>query len=138
MKSNKHYSTIKYVSGCCWIITAVCGYFNNRVADAIRTVLPLALLIFVLTYAVITKENPRDSEKMIAAAKAKAASVIFYACCVMAVFTPVIYLVFDGSEWNWMLIMTYTFFIMLGIIDISTAVAFSKLRKRKPSKKKMM
>ena len=129
--SNKQYSIIKYITGGCWIATGILGYCNNDVADAVKTVLHLALLLIVVPILVFAKTDKSKEGAAIKRAKAFAASVIHYIFCLAAVLTPIVYLLFKGQEWNWMLIMTYTFFIMMGAVDICTGFALTKLIKQK-------
>ena len=112
-------------------MTGILGYCNSSTMDIIRIVFPLILLLASLFCPAISKSDRLDREDAsVVKAKAFSASVIYYTFCAAAILTPTVYLIFDGKDWNWMHIMTCTFFIMMGIDDICTGAVFCRLAKR--------
>lgn len=130
MKRNKRYPINYYTSGCGWIIIGICNLFDNVVADITKIALLLALFIFFM----FRKDNSdmyklKNYERTMIRAKATAATIIYCVLCVSSILIPLVAWLFDGAEWNWLRIIIYAFFVLIGIIDISIGAAFSKLIK---------
>lgn len=120
-----------YLGGSCWILVGFCRLFDNIFADIIRIALLLALVIIFAFYKDdISSYDQEEFEKAIARAKSTTVTIIYGILCVFSLLIPLAGELLEVSEWNWMFIMTCAFFAMMGIIDISTGVVFSKLIKR--------
>ena len=118
----------KMVAGVSWIGAGVCGFIDNRVASIIQIVF-FAVAAIAAARMVWSKKEEGDemADYNLTCAMAGSARWMHYIMCLAAIALPIIAFVVDSSEWSWPRVMSWTIFILMGIMDLIAGIIFVKL-----------
>lgn len=134
MKVNKEMSVKtqviigKIVGGVSWIGAGVCGFFDCRVASIIQIAFFIVAAIAAARMVWSKKEEGDEmADYNLTCAMAGSARWMHYIMCLSAIALPIIAFVVESSEWSWPRVMSWTIFILMGIMDLIAGFIFLKL-----------
>lgn len=118
----------KMVAGVAWIGAGVCGFFDCMSASIVQIAF---FVIAVIAAAVMVWSKKEEGDEMadhnLTCALAGSARWMHSIMCLAAIALPIIAFVVDSTEWSWPRVISWTIFILMGIMDLIAGIIFVKL-----------
>ena len=118
----------KIFVGFAWIGTGVSALFDSLLANILQIVFLLSVIIpLVMLFAFKKEEEDEMAAENYLKAKAKTSDFMHIVFCLAAIATPLLSMAPFSTGWNWPRLMTWSFFVLLGIQNLITGFTFRKL-----------
>ena len=128
LRIRHQYFHLNLLSGICFLLGGIVGYVDSDISLIFQIVLFSAAVLFLVLIRRIKREAPDEmAEENITKAGAISANFMHYFFCIAMPIVPLIAKSTEKLDINWVLIMTWSFYVYIGTMRIVQAIVFKFL-----------